>query len=123
MGFPVSSWKDKLLLLIGRRRAFRVEGDSMFPTLKHGDMVIVVPLSKPAPGDIVAAAHPFKKDLSVIKRVGSIQSDGRYFLVGDNLSASTDSRSFGSLNKHDIAGKVVCRVDDRFVSAFLARRP
>ena len=95
--------------MLGRRLAFRVEGDSMLPVLKSGDTVLINPRAKAEPGDIVAAHHPYIGKTKLIKRIDSIDSQGRFILVGDNPSESTDSRSFGSLAKDDILGKVVCR--------------
>jgi nickel-type superoxide dismutase maturation protease len=106
---PVVTWRERALFFIGRRRAFRVDGDSMFPTLKSGDTVLVNPGAKIRPGDIVAANHPYMKSVKVIKRVESIDSRGRFVLRGDNPTESTDSRSFGSLASSEIDGKVVCR--------------
>jgi nickel-type superoxide dismutase maturation protease len=88
----------------------RVEGDSMLPTLKNGDIVVVDPRATVCVGNIVAADHPYKRSVKLIKRVHAINSDGRYVLTGDNPEASTDSRSFGSIAGSDIAGKVVCRI-------------
>jgi signal peptidase I len=39
-----------------------------------------------------------------------ILSDGNYFVMGDNRSASFDSRSWGPLEKNDIVGVVKLRV-------------
>jgi len=99
---------DKLMLAIGRRTPFVVEGDSMLPTLKSGQTIIADRGANISIGDIVLAAHPFKKSVKMIKRVESIKSDGRCVLAGDNPEASSDSRAFGSISRDDILGKVVC---------------
>src|SRR5262249_11726767 len=104
--------KDRILFFFGRYRVMIVEGDSMLPTLKSGDTVLINPRMKGSVGEIVAANHPYKQSVKVVKRVESINSEGRYVLTGDNPLGSTDSRSFGSISKDDIAGKVVCRVSD-----------
>ena len=95
----------------------------MLPTLRSGDIVLIAPREKGCIGEIVAANHPYRQGVKLIKRVESIDTDGRYILTGDNPSESTDSRTFGSIAKYDIAGKVVCRMNSQNVSAFLARRP
>lgn len=100
---------DRLLLVLGRRRAFVVEGDSMAPTLNEGDVVLVEPGSKFGVGDIVLAAHPYRSSVKILKRVTAIGSDGALTLTGDNAAASTDSRTFGALAPGNIFGKVVCR--------------
>ena len=109
MALRKATVKDRLLLLISARRAYRVEGDSMLPTVKNGDTVLADPCADLLVGDIVVVDHPYVRSLKLIKRVESIQSNGRYVLAGDNPEASTDSRSFGSVSKNDIKGKVVCR--------------
>jgi nickel-type superoxide dismutase maturation protease len=95
----------------------------MLPTLKSGDIVLIDPREKGGVGEIVAANHPYMQSVKLIKRVESISTEGRYALTGDNPSESTDSRTFGSVAKHDIFGKVVCWMNSQDVSAFLARRP
>jgi type IV secretory pathway protease TraF len=42
----------------------------------------------------------------MIKRVARVTPDGRLFVVGDNPSESTDSRTFGALPPSQILGKV-----------------
>lgn len=83
---------------------FTVYGNSMFPTLKPGQDVLVwcwfFSLKK---GDLVA----FKKSGNdMIKRIQKIRRN-EYFLVGDNKKQSTDSRNFGWIKKSQIIGKVI----------------
>ena len=92
--------------LFNKYKIFRVEGDSMFPSLKNGDLVLINPDFEPKIGDIVLAAHPFKKSVKIIKRIKEITAENRYFLIGDNPTESTDSRSFGTIAKKDILGKI-----------------
>ena len=76
----------------------------MLPTLKHGqDVLVWCWFFKLKVGDLVA----FKKDgKEMIKRIQNIR--GReYFVVGDNLKESTDSRKFGPVKKEQIVGKVI----------------
>ena len=101
---------DRLMVLLRRHAEVRIEGDSMLPVLSGGDRVVVDPSSVPAVDDIVVAYHPYKKSVSIVKRVVEILPDGRYVLLGDNLDESTDSRSFGSIAAKDIFGKVVSRL-------------
>jgi nickel-type superoxide dismutase maturation protease len=100
------------LLLIGLRRAVRVTGDSMRPTLEPDDVVLVSSPSKLAAGDIVLADHPFKQSVRVIKRVHAIDGE-RLQLVGDNPSESSDSRVFGTLPLSSIRGRAVCKLARR----------
>lgn len=55
-------------------------------------------------GDIVVAKDPRGNRL-VLKRIRKI-GKGKYFLVGDNLKKSTDSRHFGAVGRDHIIGKV-----------------
>jgi len=88
---------------------FRVEDVSMEPTLKAGDYVIVSKLSylfrKPSKGDIIVFKHPSNNEFFLIKRIAEVK-DSEYFVLGDNQEFSTDSRHFGTINKHFIVGKV-----------------
>ena len=38
-----ASWKERILFFIGRRKGILVEGNSMLPTLKNGDTVLIDP--------------------------------------------------------------------------------
>ena len=81
----------------------------MLPTLKNGDTVMIAPTATVEVSDIVLARHPYKQSVKMLKRVAAIDESGRYSLVGDNPSESTDSRSFGTVSPEHIEGKAVCR--------------
>lgn len=101
---------DRLLILLRRRSEVLIEGDSMLPILSSGDRVVVDPHSEVTSGDIVVAFHPYKKSVSVVKRVAEVLPDGRFYLLGENPAESSDSRQFGSITREDIYGKVVARI-------------
>lgn len=82
----------------------------MMPTLKNGDEVLVKAVETLQIGDIVAANHPYKQSVVIIKRISKIGEKG-LFLVGDNPFESTDSRSFGEVLQKNVLGKVVCKLD------------
>ncbi len=105
-----ANWKDRLLYAIGKRRAFHVQGSSMSPTFKDGDVVMIVRQRYFEPGDIVLAQHPYKQSVNMLKRVTAIDENGRYSLAGDNPDESTDSRTFGTVPPDQIRGKVICRL-------------
>lgn len=117
---PDLSYQEFFLWLIRRRRRFRVTGNSMLPLLHPGEEVLINPFAyrdreapayavrAPAIGDIVVATHPYKPKL-IVKRIAAINPDCSIFLIGDNLSASTDSRSFGTVSLKDVSGKVTAR--------------
>lgn len=81
----------------------RVNGDSMAPALTDGQIVVGRQTRDLAPGDVVIVSH---EGLEKIKRIEKHEGDLVY-LLGDNTSASTDSRSFGWLPAKVIIAKVV----------------
>jgi nickel-type superoxide dismutase maturation protease len=100
----------ELLAWICRRRIrVRVCGDSMSPTLREGEVVLMDPHTPPKVGDVVVCRHPFQPSLVVIKRITELQSDGGMFLRGDNPDESTDSRSYGLVPVQHYRGRVNCR--------------
>ncbi len=82
----------------------------MNPTLKDGETVLVDRAAKIEVGDIVIAKHPIEQTSEVVKRIERINEHGHYFLVGDNLEDSNDSRHFGAVTREYIRGKVVARL-------------
>jgi nickel-type superoxide dismutase maturation protease len=108
-----ANWKDRLLYRIGRRKIFRVAGDSMLPTLRNGDAVMIASRAAVDEGDIVLAQHPYKQSVRMLKRVAYIVENGRYTLEGDNPGESTDSRTFGTVSIEYIHGKAVCRLANK----------
>lgn len=86
-------------------KILKVHGHSMQPAIKNGQKVLIssVPyfFTEPKINDIVA----FRIDNKIfIKRIVSIK-DEKYFLRGDNIVDSFDSRKFGRIKKKDIQGK------------------
>ena len=85
----------------------RIKGDSMWPTFHDGDFLTFVPLNDSTrleEGIVVLAQHPLKKDVLVVKRIQSVESNGRLFLVGDQPDplGSEDSHNFGSVHRSAI---------------------
>ena len=78
----------------------KIIGDSMWPSFKDGDIVECEAYSNQTieVADLVVFLHPFKKNLTCVKRVKSILENG-LFVEGDNPdpTASTDSHNFGSI--------------------------
>lgn len=81
----------------------------MNPSFNAGDTILVNKLSyflsKPKVGDVVV----LRRGKFIIKRIARIK-DNKVFIIGDNKSESTDSRSFGWLNKELIIGKVMFKI-------------
>lgn len=77
----------------------------MKPTLKAGQIVIASGwFLRAREGEVVIVRHG---GLEKIKRIEEHRADGTLYLLGDNLMASTDSRSFGVLHNSAIVGKVL----------------
>ena len=108
-----ANWREFLLWLVGRRRRFRVTGQSMLPLLQPQEEVLADPHayrdSAPQPGDIVVAEHPDRPKFWLVKRVLFVRENGDCVLVGDNSDASTDSRDFGAVPTAKILGRVTSR--------------
>lgn len=83
---------------------YRVSGNSMNPLLRDGQEVQVQAIKNYEIGDVVIAIHPIQTDLTIIKRIESIES-GRFRLRGDNFIESTEK--FGLVSRNKIIGKVV----------------
>lgn len=107
---PEASIFDIGLIFLGKRFKYIVEGNSMSPLLKDGDKVLVDRNAKIEVGDIVVAKHPVEQISEIMKRVEQINEHGDYFLVGDNLDESTDSRHYGAVTREYIKGKVIARL-------------
>lgn len=107
---PDADWWEELAYISGFREIFKVEGDSMLPALKDGDLVLINPSAEFEIGDIVLARHPFKQSVKIIKRVAEILEGEKYILLGDNSDESSDSRAFGSIAAKDILGKAEARI-------------
>ncbi len=103
----ISQWSNSI-------RRFEIKDRSMEPQFREGDFVIASSLSYilklPKVGDVVVARHPSKREMVVITRIAERTCDGRYVLVGDNASFSTESREFGPVAQNDIIGEVLLHV-------------
>ena len=117
-----ASWLSLVRVLFGHHQFCRIDGDSMYPTLLKGDIVIYRPISKndfnTLEGKIVIINHPLKKDVIMVKRVEKIQFAG-VEVRGDNIEASTDSRQFGLIHRSQIIGLVHRLVDENKASRYM----
>ena len=103
-----------------------VEGGSMLAAYRPGDRLLVESLTyrlrEPRLGDVVVARQPGTEDRLDLKRIAagpgaSVRVRGEewflgrdeWFLLGDNLDHSTDSRQLGPVKKRDIIGRVWLR--------------
>ena len=85
----------------------------MYPTYKDGEKILSTRLFFPdnlKVGDVVIFTPPSKTHDEVqfvIKRVQYINDNGKFFLVGDNLEGSYDSRDYGYVDKSHLISKAI----------------
>ena len=77
----------------------------MEPAFKEGERVLTFNFFSPQKRDVVVLK---KSPKMMLKRV-SKASRNSYFVLGDNLENSTDSRHFGPVQKGEIIGKVLLK--------------
>lgn len=86
---------------------FTIHGNSMFPTLRSGQDVLVFNwayiFSKPKKGDIVVIKVNGRE---MVKRIQMYHGRG-VFVTGDNRKYSSDSRKFGLIDRSGIIGRVI----------------
>jgi nickel-type superoxide dismutase maturation protease len=88
-----------------RLRAFVVDGDSMLPSLRPGDCLLVRAGARVRVGDVVVARHP-SSDLLLVKRAAR-RVEGGWWLLSDNADVGLDdSRAFGAVPDSAVIGKV-----------------
>lgn len=106
--------RECLLWLLRRRRRFKVVNDSMQPTARDGDYLVVdthaYQSGQPQVGDVVLAYHPQQRDLVITKRVASVNSKNILELASDNPSVGQDSRQFGPIPTSQVLGRVTAVV-------------
>ena len=95
-------------------RRFRVEDESMRPTLEPGDYVLVnrwaYRFRPPSAGDLVVVSDPESSERFLVKRVFDAVGPTQIRLAGDNELLSRDSRAFGPVPVERIVGKVWLRL-------------
>ncbi|MGI9118716.1 MAG: nickel-type superoxide dismutase maturation protease [Acidimicrobiales bacterium] len=96
-------------ILVSHLTRVEVRGQSMVPTLRPGDRLVAVRGLPIRGGDLVAVADPRLPSRLLVKRVASLGSGHHLDVVGDNPSASTDSRTFGPVPPNLVTGRVVWR--------------
>lgn len=103
----------------------RVEGPSMRPTLQPGELVLVLPtwLVGVRRGSVVVVSDPRDRGRRTIKRVVGLPGErvqaagrelaagaGQLLVLGDDPTASTDSRVFGPVMATDVLAVAVAVV-------------
>jgi len=87
-----------------------VRGLSMVPNLGYGDQLLIRYGAQISVGDVIVFRRSGQND---IKRVESISDEG-IFVVGDNLMASLDSRTYGLIRHDQVLGKALFRIKPKF---------
>lgn len=91
-------------------RRFRVEDESMRPTLERGDYVLVnrwaYRVRTPVRGDLVVVQDPETPERFLVKRVSEAPNPTQIVVEGDNDRVSRDSRAFGPVSLEKVVGKV-----------------
>ena len=141
---------------IGNLEIYRVEGHSMFPSYKEGELILVLNSQdiQPSSGAVVIVSRINGQLKKVIKRVIGMPNDivriesrdlfindklispgtsrgianhyegswklnqNEYFVIGDNLIQSTDSRDFGPITSDEILSKVILKIWSNRISRF-----
>ncbi|MFJ6635733.1 nickel-type superoxide dismutase maturation protease [Streptomyces sp. NPDC091376] len=85
-----------------------VTGPSMYPTLAHGDRLLVHYGAGVGPGDVAVLRHPLQQDLLIVKRLVE-RREGGWWVLGDNPHAEGDSRVFGAVPEDLLLGRVRAR--------------
>jgi nickel-type superoxide dismutase maturation protease len=90
----------------------------MSPALRAGDFLIATRSRRLARGSVVVVEHPARPGYEMVKRLVGLPGDlidGRRidfrqrWVLGDNPSASTDSRHFGAVGEEAVRGVVRLR--------------
>jgi nickel-type superoxide dismutase maturation protease len=91
-------------------RGFEVTGESMLPTLRPGDGLLVWIGTRARVGDVVVARHPRTPAQLIVKRAVHRTEDG-WWLESDNQRAPgrQDSWDFDAVPDRLIVGRVVAR--------------
>ena len=84
-----------------------VRNESMRPTLRPGDRLLVSYRRRPRVGDVVVALFP--DGTLVVKRAAERRTSG-WWLLSDNAAAGVDSRHRGAVADKDVRGVVLARV-------------
>lgn len=90
-----------------------VVGNSMKPSLSDNDFILISRFSYPDTNKVIVFEH---SDTILVKRIVACSGDfvdnkyvpfNKYYVLGDNLKFSVDSRCFGYIDKSKIKGVVI----------------
>jgi phage repressor protein C with HTH and peptisase S24 domain len=90
----------------------RVRGESMLPTLRAGDLVLVRYAARVRPGSLVLAR--FADGTLAVKRAEGRRTSRTggpaWWLLSDNPDQGVDSRHRGAIAEEDVRGVVLARI-------------
>ena len=90
----------------------RVHGRSMEPTLRAGDLLLVLHGARPRLGRLAVLRLP--DGTVAVKRVSSYGPDG-WWVERDNPREGVDSWAVGAIPDHDVVARVLWRLPRRAV--------
>ena len=96
----------------------KVNGDSMVPILRHGDILLskrIFNKNGCVEGKIYVYKPPYDKKSCVIKILNHKEGE-MYFFIGGNLEVSVDSRHYGGIASENIVAEII---DSRFWRFFI----
>lgn len=82
-----------------------VKGNSMEPTLREGQKLLVYKTKRLKAGDVAVLKHPYY-NIKIVKRVVGVLENA-YTVAGDNKNASTDSTHYGPVDRKNVIGRVL----------------
>ncbi|MDB1087555.1 nickel-type superoxide dismutase maturation protease [Streptomyces sp. ACA25] len=86
-----------------------VYNDSMLPTLRPGDRLLVRYGARVRPGSVVLLRHPLQQDLLIVKRAVERRPEG-WWVRGDNPRIRHDSREFGAVPDGLVLARALLRL-------------
>ena len=110
---------------VAKFKAIEVRGDSMSPNFNDGDWLLFRLLPAKSKSDklvgqlvgkvvLIQRQSQVGTDFLQVKRVVKVDesnesNETKFWVEGDNKSASTDSRSWGALDSSEVIGKLIFR--------------
>jgi nickel-type superoxide dismutase maturation protease len=87
----------------------RIIGPSMEPALRNGEVYLARRKTRLQVGDVIVARHPQRNELLTVKRIVRREPSG-WWVEGDSVHGSNDSRDFGVVPDQLVQAKIVCRI-------------
>ena len=90
----------------------RVRGESMLPTLRPGDRLLLSYRRSPRPGDLVVARLPDGTVATkrAVERRTTRTGEPGWWLLSDNPAQGVDSRRHGAVAETEVLAVVVMRI-------------